>query len=145
MVRAMMAEAELVGFAAKREAEDLMTETNSEDRLVPQNAAYGLACVGHSGRVRRPVREKYAIGIQREHFFGGGKRGQHLHAKTGRDEPAKNVALDSVVERDDQRRVAHLRLARMPKAVPQFPIAVFPIVRLAACHFANEILADQPG
>ena len=111
MVGAVMAEAELVGPSAEREAEDLMAETDSEDRLPAEHAAHRFARVRQRGRIGGPVGEKNAVGIERKNLVGGRRGRHHVHAKAGRDQAAQDVALDSVIERDDQRRVAQFLLS----------------------------------
>src|SRR5208282_1048213 len=46
VIGAMMPEIQFVGFSSEREAENLMPETNSEHRLLAQDAAHRLTGVG---------------------------------------------------------------------------------------------------
>ena len=121
MIRAVMAEAELVGPPTEREAENLMAEADAEDRFPPEHAAHRLARVGQRGRIGRTVGKKNAVGIERENLGRGRRRRHHLHAKAARDQATQDVALDSVVERDDQRRVAQFLFRRPPITASRVP------------------------
>ena len=53
LVAAMVAELELVSFAAEREAHDLMAETDAENRFFTDQFLYVFFCVGLRRRDRR--------------------------------------------------------------------------------------------
>src|SRR6266446_2568095 len=63
MVRAMMAEIELVGLPAQRQAEDLMAKADAKNRLLADQAANGFVSIWQSSRVGRPIRQKDAVGV----------------------------------------------------------------------------------
>src|SRR5208337_3208945 len=77
----------------------------------------------------------------REYLLSGGRSRQHLDAKAGRNQSSQNVQLDSVVERDNRRRIARHFVADVP--APQFPVAEVPIVGLGGGNFFHEIAADE--
>src|SRR5262245_37695634 len=56
MITAVMSEFQLVGFAAQSQSENLMAQTNPEDRLLPQHVANALDRVLERLRVARPIR-----------------------------------------------------------------------------------------
>ena len=89
-----------------------MAEADAEHRLLAENARDGSVRVRQRRRIAGTVGKKNPVGIVREDLLRGRRRGQHLDAKAGRDQPAQDVQLDSVVERDNQRRVAHRFTAR---------------------------------
>src|SRR5215469_17510827 len=106
MIRAVMAEIELVGFAAERQAEQLMPQTDPEHGLLAKNARDGSVSVRERGRIAGSVRQKHAVGVVRKNLCGGRVSRQHLYSKAGRNQTAQDVQLDPVVERDNLRRVA---------------------------------------
>src|SRR5713226_4392783 len=74
VVGAVMAELQLERAPAQSQPADLMAQADSEDRDPPQELADVRDGVGHRLRVTGPVREKHAIGREREHVFGRGLR-----------------------------------------------------------------------
>ena len=101
MVGAAMSEFQLVGFAAEGEAEQLVAEADAEDRLLADQ----LADVAHLGLERLgvagAVREEDAVGLERQHIFGGGERGDDGDAAAGLHEAAQDVVLDAEIVGDD--------------------------------------------
>ncbi len=74
MIGAAVAEFQFVGLAAEGEAEDLVAEADAEDRRLADEVAdvadLGFERLGIAGTVR----EEDAVGLEREHVFGGGER-----------------------------------------------------------------------
>ena len=56
--------------AAEREAENLMAETDSEDRLFAHQIVHGFVRVWKRRWIARAVGEKNSVGIEIEHFLG---------------------------------------------------------------------------
>ena len=71
LIAAVVAELELVGLAAERQTQDLMAEADTEDRLLADQSLHVLFGVGHGVGIARPVGEKNAVGIERQHIFSG--------------------------------------------------------------------------
>ena len=65
-----MAEFQFECRTAEREAENLMTKTNPEDRLFAHQIVHGFVCVWKRRGITWAVREKNSVGFKREHFFG---------------------------------------------------------------------------
>ena len=112
--------------------------------FLPEHAAHRFARVRQRRRIGRVRwREKRRRDCARESRPAVAAAGITLHAKAARDQPMQDVALDSVVERDNQRRVAQLLVRRLPIAGPEFPIADVPVVGLGAGNLLDQIAADQ--
>src|SRR5471030_2597333 len=97
MVGAAVAEFQLIGLAAKREPQQLVPQADAEDRLLADE----FANVGHLGLQRfgvaRAVRKEHAIGLERQHIFGGGEGWDHRYAAAHLHQAAQNVVLDAVI------------------------------------------------
>ena len=114
--------------------------------------ANALLRVGHRLGIARTVRQKDAIGLQREHIFGAGRCRNHGHAAALADQPAQDVVLDAVVVGDDvmlRRRVLHAdhlgRLVRAHAFIPLIDVARGDFLRqVGAIHLRNRArLGDQ--
>ena len=70
LIAAAMTELEFVRFPTERQPQNLMAEADSEDRHAPEKLTHGVNGVGYRGRIAWPVREKNAIGFEREHLSG---------------------------------------------------------------------------
>ena len=68
MIRSVMAEFELVGFAAERETAELMPQTNAKDRHLSEQLANVCDGVRDWFGIARAVRQEYAFGFHREHI-----------------------------------------------------------------------------
>src|SRR5579875_699727 len=100
MIRTMMTEAELVSPAAQREAEDLMTQANPENRLAAEEFCDRRARVRYRRGIGGAIGKKNPVRIERHNLFRGRERRHHLEAEPGRNQPPQNVALDAIVNRD---------------------------------------------
>src|ERR1700690_3875485 len=74
-----------------------MTETDSEDGLATHQAANVIDCVGAGLGVAGAIREEDSVGLQSEHVFGGGLRGDYCYLAAFAAELAQDVLLDAVV------------------------------------------------
>ncbi len=70
VIAAVMAELELVGFAAEREATELVAEADAEDRYAAYHLPNRLHGIFDRLGIAGTVREKNAIGLERQHVFG---------------------------------------------------------------------------
>ena len=95
-----MAELQLVGLAAQRQAENLMAQADAEDGLLADQLAHLLRLGFERLGIAGAVREKHAVGLQRQHVFGGGPRGHHRDAAAHVHQPPQNVALDAEIVGD---------------------------------------------
>ena len=100
VIRAAMAELQLVRLAAERQAEDLVPQADAEDRDPADQLAHLRGLKLERLGIAGAVREEHAVGLQREHVFGRGGRGHHRHAAADVHQPAQDVALDAVVVGD---------------------------------------------
>src|SRR4030095_8417333 len=90
----------LVLAPAGREAENLVTEADAEDRHAPQEPPYRLDQVRHAFRIARTVGEKDAVGLPREDLGRRRRRRPARHVARGRAKLAQDVELDPAVVRD---------------------------------------------
>ena len=74
MIGAAMAEFQLVSLAAEREPENLMAEADAEDRRLADQPPHVVDLRVQRLGIAGAVREKHAIGLQRENVFGGSER-----------------------------------------------------------------------
>src|SRR5271163_1364511 len=116
-----------------------MPQTDAEYRLLAEHACDGSVSVRQRRGVAGSVRQKNSVGIMRKNLFGSCGRRKHLDAKAGRDQPAQNVQLDSVVDRNNRRRPAHRFITGANVAATQLPVAEVPIVSLSRSYFLYEI------
>ncbi len=96
----MMAELQFEGAAAERQSAELMPEANSEDGRAAKKLANIRDGVGDRLGIARTIREKHAVGFQRQHIFGGSFRGNHGDIAAMIDQQAKNILLDAEIVRD---------------------------------------------
>src|SRR5512135_3120235 len=96
---------ELHGRPAEREPEQLMTETNPEDRNAPvREFADGGNGVAHRGWIAGTVGEKYPVRLELA-YPGRRCRGRHhRHAAAVLVEQPHDVALHPEIEGDDMVR-----------------------------------------
>ena len=80
MVGAAMSELQLVRFRAAGQAEQLVSETDAEDRLAAEELTNVLYLCGERLGVAGAVAEEDAVGIEGEHVVSGGEGGHDGHA-----------------------------------------------------------------
>src|ERR1700752_4964809 len=98
-----MAELQLKRRSAEREAENLMTQANSEDGPLAHQIMHGFVSIGERCRIARTIGEKNPIWIKSEHFVCGCCRRHNGHLKTLLAQQAQNVFLDSIVIRGNSK------------------------------------------
>src|SRR5205085_98733 len=102
MISATMPIRHLHGCAAEGEPEELVAETNAKCRYsLSRDFANDCRSVAHCLRVTRTVGKKDAVGIGFERDLHWCISRHHRHSAIILAEQAQNVALDSVVIRDD--------------------------------------------
>src|SRR5258708_39497064 len=79
MISAMVAEFQLESLASERDAGKLMSQADSEDRLASHQAPNIVDRVSAGFGIARAVRQKHAIGLQRQHILGRGLRRSDRH------------------------------------------------------------------
>src|SRR4051794_37501669 len=100
MVRAAMAELEFECLRAACQPEQLVAQTNPEDRLLAQQAANGGNRVLQRLRIAGAVREENSIGLMFEDIFRSRGAGQNRDAATQIEQVPRNVPLHAEVERN---------------------------------------------
>src|SRR5215471_17245825 len=101
MIGATMAELQLVGPATERQPQNLMPETNTEDRHTSNQLAHLRSLIFEGLRISGSIRQKDSLGIHREHILGGGGRGDYGQAASDLDQTPQDVALDPEIISDD--------------------------------------------
>src|ERR1035437_9238050 len=101
MIAAVVAEAQFVSLSTQRDADQLMSEADAEDGHASHHLANALLCVGHRLRIARPVRQKDAIGLEREYVFGTGCCGDNRHATALPNQASHDVVFDAIVIGND--------------------------------------------
>ena len=77
-----------------------MAEADAEDRRLADQFADLRGLVLERLGIAGAVREKHAVGLERQHVFGGGARRDNRHAAAGVDQAAQDVALDAEIVGD---------------------------------------------
>ena len=103
LIAAVVAELELVSFAAEREAHDLMAETDAEDRFFADQFLYIFFGVGHGVGIAGPVGEKNSVRIECQNIFRRRRCWNDFDSTAGLGEIAQNVVFDAVVVGDDKK------------------------------------------
>ena len=105
VVGAAVAELELIGIGAHRERQDLMSETDAEDRDIRLDQLTGVAdrIVEH-GRIAGPVAEKHPVRLAGEQVSCGRLGREHADLAAVGREPPQDVPLHAVVIRRDLQR-----------------------------------------
>src|ERR1039457_6780061 len=100
MVRAAVAELELVRGAAEREAQELLPEADAEHGHTGLDEALHLRDARRQRfGVARPVRKEVAVESPCEELLGGRHRREHRRLEVTRGEHPQDVPLDAVVDR----------------------------------------------
>ena len=98
MVAAVVPERKLVGLAAEREAEKLVSQTDPEDRTSPDQGADRVEACRDIARIPGAVREYDAVGRARENLFGRRERREDRERATAGRERSQDRFLDAEVE-----------------------------------------------
>ncbi len=121
MIRAAMPELQLERLSAERQTENLMTETDAEDRLVGlRQVARVLDGVVDRRRIARAVAQENAVHARGEHLFRRRRRGKHVHLTAVGHQAPEDVPLDAEVVRADAQRPLRMRLRRQRKIRAHF-------------------------
>src|SRR5271155_3949641 len=79
MIPAVVAEFQLEGFTSERDAGNLVSQTNPENRLPSHQASNVVDGVRTGLGIARPVRQKNAVGLQRQHVLRRRLRWDYRH------------------------------------------------------------------
>ena len=105
MVAAAMAELQLVGLGAERQAHQLVTEADAEHRDVAvSQLLHVVDRVRDRGRIAGAVAEKDAVRLPRQHVGRRRRRGKHADLAAMRREAAQDVQLDAEIVGGDLQR-----------------------------------------
>src|SRR5271156_5113240 len=99
MIPAMMSKLQLEGLPTERNADKLMSQTNTKDRHSshqPPNAVHGIRT---RLRVAWTIRQKNSVRLQSHHIFRQSLRRNHRHPATFTAQLPQNVLLNPEVVR----------------------------------------------
>src|SRR5712691_3982029 len=100
VIAAVMSEFQLVGLAAERDTDELMSKADAEDRLATHQATDVVHCVSARLGIAGTVRQEHAIRLQREHIFCCGLRRHYSDLAAFTAQLAQNVLLDPKIVRN---------------------------------------------
>src|SRR5437764_6106753 len=98
-----MTELEFVWRSTKREPENVVAETNTEDRFLTDQTANRLVRIRKRRWIAGTVGKKNTIGIECERVFGGRGRRNNRDAESILSKPSQNIFFHSVIVRNDVR------------------------------------------
>src|SRR5712691_6355825 len=97
MIRSAVSELEFVSFAAQRQSQYLMPQTDAKDGSASHQLAHLRGLELERLRIARTVREKHPVRLERKHILSYGPSGNHGDTAPGLHQKAQDVALDSVI------------------------------------------------
>ena len=142
MVAAAMAELQLVGLGAEREAHQLVPEADAEHRHVGvDQLLHAVDRVRDGGRIAGTVAEKDAVRLPRQHVRRRRRRGKHADRAAVRRQPAEDVQLDAEIVGGHLQRPLGAAQRRDAKAGLAHFIGErgLEVVRLRARHVLHEV------
>ena len=146
MIRAVVAEFQLEGFAAQGKPAKLVAKTDAEDGDSAHELTDILDRVGDGFGVAGTVRKKDAVGPQREDILGRSWCWNDGNLTLVIDQEAKDVLLDAIVVSDDLELAgigacAGFAHFLVPRRNGQLDRALLPFVGPAASDASGEFLA----
>ena len=97
----MVAELQLVGAASQGQPDDLVPQTDPEDRPLADQFPHRRDEVGHPFGISRPVGEEDPVWLAAQDFLRGRRGRHHRDLAAARDELPQDVPLDPAVVGDD--------------------------------------------
>src|SRR5690348_8136001 len=97
MIRAMMAEFQLVGAAPKGQPAKLVAQANAKNRDATEQLTYIFHSVSNGFGITRAIREKHAIRLHSHYLVGRSARRNDLYITIRIDQQTKDVLLDAKV------------------------------------------------
>ena len=145
VIRAMVAELQLKGFATESETAELMAETNPKDRHLPDKLFDIFDRIAKRFRITRTVREKDAVRLEAKNFLGRSTCGHDPRFAVMVDEQPQDVLLDPVIESHNAvpmvfRLLPGLTHLLRPRRNRDFHRAFFPAIGFLTSHAAGELL-----
>ena len=150
MIRTMMPEFQLEGFAPQREAAELVAEADTEDRNAAEKLLNILDGVADRLGVAGTIRKKNPVRLEIEDICGARLRRNNPNVAMVIDKQAQNILLDAkIVGRNTKfariRNSARLAHRFRPRRNRQLDRAFFPAVSLFACNAARKFLPSHRG
>src|SRR6266700_4185097 len=147
MVPSMMSKLQLVGLAAQRDSHQLMSKTNSEDRLPAHEPSNRIHRIGTRLRIARPVRQEHSVWLECQYIFRESLCRDDRHLAAFAPQFAQDVLLDAEVVSDNVeswRLVFHSNHSRGLMRT----LADFPDIRTLGAHLFSQVhpvhLGDRP-
>ena len=92
-----MSKSQLVGLAAKRKTNQLMSQADAEDRLAPDKLADILLRIAQGLGIAGPIRKENTVGLKRQDIFRRGLGRNHRDAAALPRQHAENVVFHAKV------------------------------------------------
>ena len=149
LVAAAVAELQLVGRSADGVRDDLVTETDAEDRVGLDEIGHGFVGILQGGGVAGAVGQEDAVGVEGADLGGRGAGREDVDVEAGSDEAAEDGGLGTeVIGRDAELGGATLRLvevrARDGEGLAIAGLGV-EVIRSLAGDVLDEVGADGAG
>ncbi len=150
MIRTVMAELQFEGFSAQREAAELMSEANTEDRNAAEELLNILDGVADWLRVAGTIRKKNSVRLKVENVLGRRLRRNYPDVAVVINQKPQNILLDTeIVGRNPKfsriRNSARLAHRFRPGRNRELDGAFFPAVGFFASDSAGEFLPSHCG
>ena len=147
LVAPVMAEFELIGLSTQRQTHKLVSQTDTKQRDFPHQGGDILLGIGHRSRVARPVRQKNPIRLEPQNLCRRRVGRHNPHLTAGLNQMAQDVELHAKIVGDHREarlgRIALLSCPLLAIAALQLPVALGPVIRLAAGHLFDQITPNQ--
>src|ERR1051325_17586 len=101
LVRPAMAEFQFEGRSTERETEDLMAETNAENRLLAHQIAHNVVRVGQCRWIPGAIREEDSVRVFREYFVRARHCWNNCDGEAFLPQQAQNISFDPVIVSGD--------------------------------------------
>src|SRR3977135_3867039 len=97
MISTMVTEFQLEGLPSERDARELMSQADSENRLPSHQTPDVVDRVRAGFGIARAVRPKHSVGLQRQHVLRRRLRRDNCHLAAFSAQLAQNILLDAEV------------------------------------------------
>src|ERR1051326_3319583 len=136
LVRSAMAEFQFERRSAEREAQNLMAETDPEDRSLAHQILHGFVGIRERRRVARAIGEKNPVWIKSHYFVRGCCCWNNSHLETFLAQKPQNVFLNSIVIRGDPKANSRKRrFAAFTLWMSDRPRRAVFVIRIPAVNF----------
>ena len=119
MVAAAVSELEFIRLPTEREPHNLVSQTDTKHRRLPDESGNILSCIGYGIRVPWAVRKKDTVRVESKYLRSRGRGWDYSHATTRCNKVPQNVELDTKVIGDNKKKGLGMRGQGL--ALPSIP------------------------